>query len=139
MVGGWPFAGAAAAVIVTPGPDFALVVRQVSRGGRRAGYACVAGVLTGGCASATASVLGGATLFAARPGLFTALQWCGAALLGYLGLRSLAAATRTLRARQPARAARPAAHRAANPAADPAVDQPAGAEPARGWRLPYAQ
>jgi threonine/homoserine/homoserine lactone efflux protein len=95
---GWAFTGAAAVVIMAPGPDLALVLRQVSRGGRRAGYATVAGLLTGGCVHATVSVLGGAAVFAARPGLFVALQWCGAVLLCYLGGRSLVGAVRTTRA-----------------------------------------
>jgi threonine/homoserine/homoserine lactone efflux protein len=118
----WSFAAAAAAVIVTPGPDFALVLRQVARGGRRLGYPTVAGLLTGGSTHATLSVLGGGAAFAAQPRLFTVLQWCGAALLCWLGGRSLAGAARSRRLRRAAAVAGPAA--ATAPTTEPAAPAP---------------
>ena len=43
----WAFVGVAALVIVTPGPDTALTVRNALLGGRRAGLATAAGVALG--------------------------------------------------------------------------------------------
>ena len=61
------FAVVAAAVIVTPGPDTALTIRNTLRGGRRGGILTGAGVATGQAGWALAASVGApwATFFVA--------------------------------------------------------------------------
>jgi threonine/homoserine/homoserine lactone efflux protein len=76
-------------VIVTPGPDFALTVRNTVVRGRRAGLATAAGVVTGQLAWALAAAAGVAALLVASQTLFVALRIAGAAYLVYLGAHAL--------------------------------------------------
>jgi len=79
----------AAVLIVTPGPDTALVIRNALGSGSRAATATAFGVGLGSVAWAAASVLGVALLLEASAAAFTVFKLAGAAYLGYLGLRSL--------------------------------------------------
>jgi threonine/homoserine/homoserine lactone efflux protein len=89
-----PFVGVAVVVIVTPGPDTALTVRNALVGGRRAGVRTAAGVVAGQAVWTLATSAGIAALLVASRPAFTALRYAGAAYLLYLGLRSLLAAVR---------------------------------------------
>jgi threonine/homoserine/homoserine lactone efflux protein len=71
-----------------------VVARASITGGRNAGLRCAAGHGVGFGLYALAVVFGLATLMAQQPTLFALLQWLGAALLIYLGVRSLRAAPR---------------------------------------------
>lgn len=82
------FLAVAAVVIVAPGPDFALTVRNTVRGG---GVATAFGVATGQLVWALATALGVAALLAASHPAFVALQLAGAAYLVWLGLAALLA------------------------------------------------
>jgi threonine/homoserine/homoserine lactone efflux protein len=94
------FLAIAAIVIVTPGPDTALTIRNTLLGGRRAGVHTALGVSTGQALWALASAYGVAALLAASEPAFRALKLLGAAYLVYLGIQSLlAAAKRVERAR----------------------------------------
>jgi threonine/homoserine/homoserine lactone efflux protein len=84
----------AAIVIVTPGPDTALTIRNTLLGGRRAGVHTALGVSTGQALWALATAFGVAALLAACEPAFTALKLAGAAYLVYLGSQSLLAALR---------------------------------------------
>lgn len=85
------FAAAAALLILVPGPDNALVVRNALRGGRRHGRATAAGVLTGLLVWAAAAALGlSALLQASRVG-YDVLRYAGAVYLVWLGVTSLRA------------------------------------------------
>lgn len=95
------FLGVAAVLIVTPGPDMALVLRNTLRGGRPAGLRTVAGIAVGLLGWATASALGVAAVLAASATVFTALKLAGAVYLVYLGVQTL----RALRRGAPAAAA----------------------------------
>ena len=88
------FVGVAVVVIVTPGPDTALTLRNAVVGGRRAGVLTAAGVVGGQVVWTLASSAGLAALLVASRPAFTALRYAGAAYLVYLGLRSLLAAVR---------------------------------------------
>ncbi|MFC4584819.1 LysE family translocator [Sphaerisporangium corydalis] len=69
-------------VIVTPGPDLALITRLVLTWGRlRPAVAAAAGMVAAGAAQAAVGALGMAALLAAEPALFTALRWAGATVL----------------------------------------------------------
>jgi threonine/homoserine/homoserine lactone efflux protein len=83
------FAAAAALLILVPGPDNALVVRNALRGGRRCGQVTAAGVLTGLLLWAIAAALGlSALLKASRVG-YDILRYAGAVYLVWLGITSL--------------------------------------------------
>lgn len=83
------FVGIAVAVVVIPGPDMALVARNVLRHGRRAGFATSAGICTGILVWAIAAGLGVSTILATSAMAFTALKLAGAAYLIYLGIATL--------------------------------------------------
>ena len=82
------FLAVAVVVIVAPGPDFALTVRNTVRGG---GVATALGVATGQLVWAVATAAGVAALLAASHPAFVALRLAGAAYLVWLGLTTLLA------------------------------------------------
>ncbi len=81
-------------LIVTPGPDTALVTRNALLAGRRAASFTTLGIGTGSIVWALASVFGIAVLLEDSVVAFTVFKFAGAAYLGYLGLRSLIASFR---------------------------------------------
>lgn len=85
------FVGVSVAVVVIPGPDMALVARNVVRHGRSAGFATSLGICTGILGWAGAASIGVSTLLATSAAAFTALKLAGAAYLIYLGIRTLRA------------------------------------------------
>src|ERR687887_1147529 len=97
----WTFFGVSALVIVTPGQDTALTIRNTLRGGRADGIRTAAGVATGQCAWAVATSAGLAALLVASEPAFHALRLFGAAYLVYLGLQSLYRAVRGVQAKNP--------------------------------------
>jgi threonine/homoserine/homoserine lactone efflux protein len=88
------FLAIAAIVIVTPGPDTALTIRNTLLGGRRAGVYTALGVSTGQALWAVTTSLGVAALLAASEPAFRALKLLGAGYLVFLGAQSLLAAIR---------------------------------------------
>jgi threonine/homoserine/homoserine lactone efflux protein len=93
------FLGISALVIVTPGQDTALTIRNSLLGGRPGGIATAAGVSTGQAVWALAASLGVAALLRASEPAFVAVKVVGAAYLVYLGSHALLCA---LRGRVPA-------------------------------------
>lgn len=81
-------AAAHAVAVVSPGPDFAIVLRQSIAYGRRTGTWTSIGVGTAILLHVTYSVLGIALLIKGAP-WFSALRYAGAAYIGWLGLQSL--------------------------------------------------
>ena len=88
---------AAILLIVTPGPDTALIIRQALRSGWRASSLSALGIAAGSCIWAIVSVAGIAVLLQHSAAAFTIFKFTGAAYLGYLGLRSLIGNPRTSR------------------------------------------
>lgn len=84
-----------AVLIVTPGPDTAMVIRSALSGGWRASSFTALGIGVGTIAWAAAAVLGVAVVIKGSPIAFTILQLGGAAYLAYLGARSLVGALRS--------------------------------------------
>jgi len=78
-----------ALLIVTPGPDMALVTRNALLAGRRAASFTTLGIATGSIVWGLMLVLGIATLLERSVVAFTICKYVGAAYLGYLGLRGL--------------------------------------------------
>jgi threonine/homoserine/homoserine lactone efflux protein len=88
------FLGIAVLVIVTPGPDTALTIRNTLSGGRRGGLGTALGVATGQAVWTVATSAGVAALLVASAPAFTALRLAGAAYLVWLGIQALWAAWR---------------------------------------------
>ena len=88
------FLGLAVLVIVTPGPDTALTIRNTLLGGRRAGIATALGVVTGQAVWAVTTSAGVVALLLASEPAFAAVRLAGAAYLVFLGVQTLLAALR---------------------------------------------
>jgi threonine/homoserine/homoserine lactone efflux protein len=81
-------------VIVTPGQDTALTIRNALLGGRGAGIFTAVGVAGGQAVWALATSVGLAALIVAFEPAFVALKVAGAAFLVYLGIHALLRAFR---------------------------------------------
>ena len=81
-------------MIVTPGPDTALTIRNTVAGGRRGGVLTALGVSTGQLCWTVAASLGVVAVLSASQPAFTAVRLAGAGYLVLLGLESLVAAAR---------------------------------------------
>jgi len=111
-----PFLAVSALVIMTPGPDTALTIRNVLLGGRRGGFFTALGVSAGQATWAMATAAGVAALLAASRPVFLAVKFAGAAYLLFLGATILWAALRprgTARGTAVPRATTPLSARAA--------------------------
>jgi threonine/homoserine/homoserine lactone efflux protein len=86
------FLGISALLIVMPGPDTALTVRNALLGGRGAGVFTALGVFAGVSTWALATSAGVAALLRASEPAFVALKIAGSGYLVYLGARALLAA-----------------------------------------------
>jgi threonine/homoserine/homoserine lactone efflux protein len=86
------FLGISVLVIVTPGPDTAITVRNALVGGRRAGIFTALGVAIGQAVWALATSIGIVALLVASELLFLAIKYAGAGYLIFLGLQALYAA-----------------------------------------------
>jgi threonine/homoserine/homoserine lactone efflux protein len=86
------FLGVAALVIITPGPDMALVTKNALLHGRRAALGTSLGVNAGLTVWTVASALGVASLVLVSATAFTVLKLVGAAYLIWLGVQALRAA-----------------------------------------------
>jgi threonine/homoserine/homoserine lactone efflux protein len=92
---GAAFLGVSLLVIVTPGQDTALTIRNTLAGGRRTGVFTALGVVSGQLVWAFGASAGlAAVLLASRPA-FTALRFAGAAYLVFLGAQALVTALRS--------------------------------------------
>jgi RhtB (resistance to homoserine/threonine) family protein len=88
------FVGVAALLIVTPGPDTALVTKNALLYGRRPAIGTSFGVTTGLLIWTVASALGVAAIVHASEALFTAMKLIGGAYLIWLGIQALRVAGR---------------------------------------------
>jgi threonine/homoserine/homoserine lactone efflux protein len=88
------FLGVSAVVIVTPGQDTALTIRNTLAGGRRSGVFTALGVATGQATWTLAAAAGIAALLRASEPLFVAVKLLGAAYLIFLGAQTLVGAVR---------------------------------------------
>jgi threonine/homoserine/homoserine lactone efflux protein len=88
------FLGVSAVVIVTPGQDTALTIRNTLLGGRSGGIATAAGVVSGQLVWALAASAGLSAVLLASAPLFMAIRIAGAAYLVLLGVQALVAVIR---------------------------------------------
>jgi threonine/homoserine/homoserine lactone efflux protein len=86
------FIAAALLLIVTPGPDTALVVGQSLRNGARGGVLAALGVVAGCCVHVTAAAIGFSALLLASAAAFNAIKWIGVCYLAFIGLQMMFAA-----------------------------------------------
>ncbi len=91
------FVGVAIVVVVLPGPDMALILRNGLRGGNPAAYRTILGIATGLLVWAVASAIGVGAVLAASTTLFTVLKVAGSVYLVFLGLQTLLALRRGAR------------------------------------------
>lgn len=97
-----PFLAISLVVIMSPGPDTALVLRNSLWGNRRSGAATAFGVATGLAIWTASASLGLAALIRASEPAFLVLKLVGAAYLIYLGSQALLSAIRPRSATDPA-------------------------------------
>jgi threonine/homoserine/homoserine lactone efflux protein len=88
------FLGIAALVIVTPGPDTALTIRNTLGGGRAGGVGTALGVAAGQAVWTLATSAGIAALLVASSSALATLRLVGAVYLGWLGASALRSAWR---------------------------------------------
>ena len=88
------FLGVSAVVIVTPGQDTALTIKNALLGARQGGVFTALGVSTGQAVWALAAAAGVAALLSASEPAFLAVKLLGAAYLVFLGCQALLRALR---------------------------------------------
>jgi len=102
------FVGFAVVVILIPGPDFAVTVKNTLAGGSRRGRATAFGISTSNACQGAASAAGlGALILRSQP-VFETIRWCGVAYLLYLAAQAARSALRG--SREQARVELPRAH-----------------------------
>lgn len=77
--------------VASPGPDFAIVLRESVGFGRRAGVFCAIGVGSGIFIHVAYSLLGIGLIVSQSIVLFNTLKWLAAAYLLYIGIKALRA------------------------------------------------
>jgi threonine/homoserine/homoserine lactone efflux protein len=83
------FGAAAALIVLLPGPDTLVVVRNLLRGGRRRATATAVGVLSGLVVWVLAASLGLSALLRASHTGYDVLRYVGGAYLVWIGIQSL--------------------------------------------------
>ena len=85
-----------ALVMVTPGPDMVLVLRNTFAGGRSAGLQTSVGILSGNLVHITYCTLGIGLIISQSILVFSTLKYAAAAYLIYLGIMSFRSGAKTL-------------------------------------------
>ncbi|MCH1867200.1 LysE family translocator [Nocardioides sp. CFH 31398] len=85
------FLVASVAVILLPGPDMMLLLKNAATGGRAVAAATVAGIMTGNAVLCAAAALGLTAVLLASGTVFEVLRIVGGLYLMYLGSRALLA------------------------------------------------
>ena len=86
--------------VTSPGPDFAIVLRQTLKNGSFAGLWASAGIASGIGLHVSYCLLGVAVIIASSPSLFSGMKVGAAILLIFLGGQSLSSAFREFRLRR---------------------------------------
>jgi threonine/homoserine/homoserine lactone efflux protein len=77
--------------MASPGPDFAIVLKQSLRSGRKTGVWTAWGVASAICLHITYSLFGLGLLLRSSPAVFMAVKFAGAGYLGWIGVKALRA------------------------------------------------
>ncbi len=84
----------ASLLVMSPGPNGALIAKTVPMSGQRAGFANVAGFVTAFYIHGTLSVLGISILITQSATAFAIAKYIGAAYLAWIGIKALISASR---------------------------------------------
>jgi threonine/homoserine/homoserine lactone efflux protein len=82
----WLFFVLVFGIVVLPGLDMAFVLGSTLAGGRRRGFAALAGIVAGGVCHVVMTALGISVLLKLIPGAFNALLLAGALYIAWIGL-----------------------------------------------------
>src|SRR6185312_2269164 len=82
----WLFFALVFGIVVLPGLDMAFVLGSALAGGRRRGFAAVAGIVAGGICHVLMTALGISVLIRLVPGAFNALLLAGALYIAWIGV-----------------------------------------------------
>jgi threonine/homoserine/homoserine lactone efflux protein len=85
----WLYFILVAGIIALPGMDMAYVMASSLSGGRRRGFAAVAGIVAGGICHMLIAVTGLQLMLLALPALLAVMLLCGAGYLAFLGVQLL--------------------------------------------------
>ncbi|AXX98877.1 LysE family translocator [Profundibacter amoris] len=83
------FLTAAVVLNLAPGPDIAFILGQTVRGGRKTGFAAMAGIWTGAFGHVLMAAAGLSVILATSAMAFSVVKWVGAAYLIWLGIQAL--------------------------------------------------
>ncbi|WP_028922899.1 LysE family translocator [Pseudonocardia acaciae] len=81
-------------VVVVPGPDTMVTLRNAMTGGARGGVLAILGIGTASVLQGSAAALGLGAIIAGSQPLFTTVRWLGVAYLCFLGVQALRSARR---------------------------------------------
>ncbi|SFP84277.1 Threonine/homoserine/homoserine lactone efflux protein [Geodermatophilus dictyosporus] len=81
-------------LVLVPGPDFAVVVRNTLAGGRRRGAWSAVGITASNVVQGTAAATGLAAVVVRAEPLFQAIRWIGVGYLAYLAVQAFVSAVR---------------------------------------------
>lgn len=81
-------------VVLAPGPDTMVVLKNALAGGARGGLYATSGIVAGNVVQGSAAALGLGAVIAHSQPLFLTLRWLGVAYLCYLGFQALRGAWR---------------------------------------------
>ena len=84
----------AAVLVLVPGPDTAVVIRNTLAGGRSRGTWSAFGIAASNAVQGTAAAAGLAAVIVRVEPLFQAIRWLGIVYLAFLGLQALRSAVR---------------------------------------------
>ena len=83
------FLSAAIVLNLAPGPDIAFILGQTARGGRKTGFAAMAGIWTGAFGHVLMAAAGLSAILATSAVAFSVVKWVGAGYLIWLGIQAL--------------------------------------------------
>ncbi|WP_037320129.1 LysE family translocator [Amycolatopsis orientalis] len=81
-------------IVLAPGPDTMVMLKNSLSGGSRGGFLATAGILVANATQGTAAALGLGVVIARSQPVFVTLKWLGAAYLVFLGFQALRGAWR---------------------------------------------
>lgn len=82
----WLYFSIVLGVVLLPGMDMALVLATSLASGRRAGFAAIAGMVTGGAVHVAMAALGISVVLRTVPAAFTGMLCAGAAYVAWIGV-----------------------------------------------------